>query len=257
MAGDGGIKEILWQNTDIVLTITSTRISMDKFKDLTERFAYKEEDHAVSPKISPKKVVSKTVTHKVVKKSQYKYHKSELLYQHLNPLPDLLDYSLKLVFCGFNPGVKSAEVGHRYAHRSNDFWKFIYESGIVNEKLTYEDDESMRDRFGIGFTELVMRPTKGIEEIPAVEMQKNVPRLIETINKYNPKVLCLVGRGIWDSILKFSKIKQKNFSWGLQEDQKLFKCKCFVVPSTSGLVRIPRDQKLELWKVLKTLVYDE
>ncbi len=235
---------------------------MDKFKDLTERFAYKEDDQIVkSPtkRASSRKAATKSVAtnHKVTKSTtSYKYHKSELLYKHLEPLPDLLDYNLKLVFCGFNPGIKSAEVGHRYAHRSNDFWKFIYESGIVDEILAPQEDETMRERFGIGFTELVMRPTKGIEEIPAIEMQQNVPRLIETINKYQPKVLCLVGRGIWDSIVKHSNFKQQKFTWGLQ-DQNLFQCKCFVVPSTSGLVRIPRDQKLKLWKELKSIVYEQ
>lgn len=227
---------------------------MDKYKGLTERFAYKEEDASVKSASPKKEQLGNVTSYRVTKpKAQYKYHKSELLYKHLDPLPDLLDYNLKLVFCGFNPGIKSAEVGHRYAHRSNDFWKFIYESKIVEEKLIPEEDESMRERFGIGFTELVMRPTKGIEEIPAAEMQQNVPRLVNTINDYNPKVLCLVGRGIWDSIVKFSKLKQAKFTWGLQE-QTLFKCKCFVVPSTSGLVRIPRDQKLKLWQELKTLI---
>jgi len=235
---------------------------MDNFKNLTEKFSYKEDDETLkrvtNRRISPRKVIKEVADHKVTKKTQsFKYHKSELLYKHLDPLPDLLDHNLNLVFCGFNPGIRSAEIGHRYGHRSNDFWKFIYESGIVNQRLVPEDDESMRERFKIGFTELVMRPTKGIEEIPAIEMQENVPRLINTINEYNPKVLCLVGRGIWDSILKFSKIKKHKFTWGLQADQELFNCNVFVVPSTSGLVRIPRDQKLALWKVLKTLVYDK
>ncbi|CCH44122.1 hypothetical protein BN7_3680 [Wickerhamomyces ciferrii] len=233
---------------------------MDNFKNLTEKFAYKENENTVirpvSLRTSPrKKVANSSLPHKIQKKtSSYKYHKSELLYKHLDPLPDLLDYNLKLVFCGFNPGIKSAEIGHRYGHKSNDFWKIIHEAGIVDTKLTPEDDESMPKRFRIGFTELVMRPTKNIEEIPAIEMQHNVPRLINTINTYKPKVLCLVGRGIWDSISKHTNnSKTKKFTWGLQ-DQKIFNCKCFVVPSTSGLVTIPRIKKLEYWNDLKKLV---
>ncbi|ONH66524.1 G/U mismatch-specific DNA glycosylase [Cyberlindnera fabianii] len=225
-------------------------MAIKDIKSLSERFAYKASTATSS---------IKSITHKISKPQRfrsYKYHISEVTYAHLSPLPDLLQNDLKLVFCGFNPGIKSAELGHRFAHRSNCFWPLLYQSGIVPDPLTFEDDISMPERYNIGFTELVMRPTKGVEEIPTQELKTNVPRLLDTINKYRPKVLCLVGRGIWDAIARTMKIDNKNFKWGLQE-QSVFKCKLFVVPSTSGLVRIKHEDKLETWRDLKKLIDKE
>jgi TDG/mug DNA glycosylase family protein len=50
-------------------------------------------------------------------------------------LPDYLRPGLKLVFVGFNPGERSARIGHYYAGRGNQFWNFLYESGLVPEML--------------------------------------------------------------------------------------------------------------------------
>ncbi|PKM81607.1 MAG: hypothetical protein CVU89_08930 [Firmicutes bacterium HGW-Firmicutes-14] len=38
------------------------------------------------------------------------------------PLPDIINSGLKILFIGYNPGLRSAEKGHHYAGRSNRFW---------------------------------------------------------------------------------------------------------------------------------------
>ena len=50
----------------------------------------------------------------------------------------------------------------------NQFWPIMYESGVIPEPLGYEDDRRMLE-FGIGMTDLVKRPTRGIEEIERQE----------------------------------------------------------------------------------------
>ena len=40
-------------------------------------------------------------------------------------VPDYLRVGLNLVFVGFNPSLKSAEIGHYYAGRGNQFWPFV------------------------------------------------------------------------------------------------------------------------------------
>jgi len=55
-------------------------------------------------------------------------------------LPDYLRPGLDVVFVGFNPGERSARVGHYYAGRGNQFWNFLFESGLVKERLEYKDD---------------------------------------------------------------------------------------------------------------------
>ena len=69
-----------------------------------------------------------------------------------------------MILVGANPGDRSARVGHYYAGRTNQFWPILYESGVIPEPLSYEDDRRMLE-FGIGMTDLVKMPTRGIEEI--------------------------------------------------------------------------------------------
>ena len=82
----------------------------------------------------------------------------------MRTLPDHLRKGMRLVIVGSNPGERSARVGHYYAGRGNEFWKLLYESGVIPEPLEYKDDRRIVE-FGIGLTHLVKRPTKGIDDI--------------------------------------------------------------------------------------------
>ena len=63
---------------------------------------------------------------------------------------------------GINPGLYSAYKLHYYAGPGNHFWKCLYLSGLVPEPLSPEDDDRIHD-FGIGLTNMVARPTRGVQ----------------------------------------------------------------------------------------------
>ena len=44
----------------------------------------------------------------------------------MNGLPDILADSLDVVFCGLNPGLQAAAVGHHFAGRGNRFWQVLF-----------------------------------------------------------------------------------------------------------------------------------
>ena len=92
----------------------------------------------------------------------------EPLGHSMRTLPDYLRKGMKMILVGANPGDRSARVGHYYAGRNNQFWPMMYESGVIPEPLGYEDDRRMVE-FGIGMTDLVKRPTRGVEEIERQE----------------------------------------------------------------------------------------
>jgi TDG/mug DNA glycosylase family protein len=185
----------------------------------------------------------------------------------LPQLPLLLEPGLVCVFIGFNPGIQSSLQGHSYAHRSNLFWKMIYESGCVNEPVTYHDDRSMIKRYGYGFHDLVLRPTRSIDELSRAEMLDNVPRLERTLQTYEPAIICFVGKGIWEKIYKYKtgrSLPKDRFAWGLQKNidftfiSKDCSTKLFVMPSTSGLAAgMSREHKLALWKELAIIITQE
>lgn len=182
----------------------------------------------------------------------------------LPPLQPLLEPGLVCVFIGFNPGVQSSLQGHYYAHRSNLFWKLIYESGCVGEPVTCKDDRTLMQRYRYGFHDLVLRPTRGIDDLGSAEMLENVPRLERTLKTYEPAIVCFVGKGIWEKIYRYKTgraLSKENFTWGVQKNiefkfiTKDCNTKLFVMPSTSGLAAgMRREEKLTIWKDLANII---
>src|SRR5688500_16306163 len=88
-------------------------------------------------------------------------------WEHLR-LRDRIEPGVRVLFVGINPGVRSAQTGHHFAGFSNRFWKLLWESGLVPQPLTYADDERLPE-FGYGITNLVARPTPGIDTLSPSE----------------------------------------------------------------------------------------
>ena len=74
------------------------------------------------------------------------------------PVPDYLRPGLKILFVGFNPSLRSAEVGHHYANPNNRFWTIIYRAGLTTRKYLPQEDHRLLE-LGYGFTNIVERPT--------------------------------------------------------------------------------------------------
>ena len=107
-------------------------------------------------------------------------------------LPDYLRAGLDLVFVGLNPGLYSAQVGHYFAFKANRFWSALSASGLVPEPVGPEDDVRLLD-WGIGLTDIVKRPTRGIHELARREFVHGAKILQEKIALYQPHVVCFVG----------------------------------------------------------------
>jgi TDG/mug DNA glycosylase family protein len=73
-------------------------------------------------------------------------------------LPDILKIGLRVVFCGINPGVRSAKVGHHFANRSNRFWRGLHRSGFTPREILPPDACSLLD-YGCGLTSAVEKAT--------------------------------------------------------------------------------------------------
>ena len=90
-------------------------------------------------------------------------------------LTDRVEPGVQVLFVGINPGVKSAETGHHFAGPSNRFWKLLWESRLVPEPLTYREDTRLPE-FGLGITNLVARPSPGIDTLKPSEYVDRVDR---------------------------------------------------------------------------------
>ena len=107
---------------------------------------------------------------------------------------------MRVLFVGINPGVRSAETGHHFAGYSNRFWKLLRDARLVPEPITYEDDDRLPE-FGYGITNLVARPTPGIDTLTAAEYVAGWTVLDRKIRRYAPEVVALVGVTLWRAIL--------------------------------------------------------
>lgn len=165
----------------------------------------------------------------------------------MKELPDIIDYNLKILFIGFNPGVKSAELGHHYAGQSNNFWKLLYESGLTPYKLKPEEDKLLLS-FGYGSTNIIDRSSKSASELSEQEFVEGSVKLKELLRGYKPKVACYVGLGIYKY---FS--GNKDISCGIQVSSAIEGIIDYVCSSTSGLNRIPYSEQLDCLKSLKSI----
>ena len=145
----------------------------------------------------------------------------------MHSLPDYLQPDLDLVFVGFNPGERSAAVGHYYAGRGNLFWPLLYEARLVPEALTYAEDYRIME-FGIGLTDLVKRPSRSSADLSRAEARAGAVTLAGKLMTYAPRVVCFNGKGVyaWYSGRPTVALGPQNETIG--------QASVFVVPSTSG-----------------------
>ena len=105
-----------------------------------------------------------------------------------------------MLFVGINPGVRSAETGHHFAGYSNRFWKLLVESGLVPEPITYEDDGRLPE-WGLGITNLIARPSPGIDDLRPEEYIAGWQVVQRKIARHRPEVVALVGVTLYRAIL--------------------------------------------------------
>ncbi len=162
-------------------------------------------------------------------------------------LPDYLRPGLDVVFVGINPGLASAAAGHHYAGRSNLFWPLLHEAGFVPAPVTCEDDRRMPE-YGIGLTNLVDRPSRGIDDLSRAEMRAGVARLRQKLLRCRPRVVCFNGKAIAEAFLGH------RCTLGLQPE-RIDGALVYVMPSTSArTASYQRRDKLRFFRELRRIV---
>jgi len=107
-------------------------------------------------------------------------------------LPDRIRPGVRILFVGINPGLRSAAVGHHFAGFSNRFWKLLWDARLVPRPLSYLDDVHLPD-WGIGLTNIIARPSRGIDALDAAEYVAGVRRLTRVIRRYRPSIVAFLG----------------------------------------------------------------
>lgn len=145
-------------------------------------------------------------------------------------LPDRVRPPVRVLFVGINPGIRSALTGHHFAGYSNRFWKLLHESGLVPEPIGFEDDARLPG-WGFGITNLVPRPTPGIDTLGPEEYVAGLRALRRKVRRWKPQVVALVGVTLYRAI--YGKQAAAPFSIGRQAE-RFEGATLFVLPNPSG-----------------------
>jgi double-stranded uracil-DNA glycosylase len=152
------------------------------------------------------------------------------------PLRDRIKPGVRVLFVGINPGVRSAETGHHFAGYSNRFWKLLFDSRLVPEPITCEDDDRLPE-FGYGITNIVPRPSPGMTDLRPDEYQRGARVLREKVETFKPKVLALVGVTVYRALMLSLGDKEaatRPVKLGLQKPHPSLPASIFVLPNPSG-----------------------
>ena len=115
-------------------------------------------------------------------------------------LQDHIRRGLRVLFVGINPGVRSAITGHHFAGYSNRFWKLLADSRLAPNGVTYQDDHRLPE-WNLGITNLIARPSPGIDDLRPAEYMEGLSVLDAKIRRYRPEVVALVGVTLYRAIL--------------------------------------------------------
>ncbi|KAH8600656.1 uracil-DNA glycosylase-like protein [Bisporella sp. PMI_857] len=190
-------------------------------------------------------------------------------YAHLPALPDTITPNLLCLFVGLNPGIQTATLGHPYAHPTNLYWRLLHFSGLTPlRQLAPAEYVTLPKQYSLGNTNIVGRATRDGAQLSKEEMVTGAGVLDEKIRKWQPEVVCLVGKGIWEAVWKWKygkTLKRHEFKYGFQDTSENMGRKkgfgktgsdwggarVFVATSTSGLAAsLSLTEKEEIWKQL-------
>ncbi|MBI1813566.1 MAG: methyltransferase domain-containing protein [Deltaproteobacteria bacterium] len=138
-------------------------------------------------------------------------------------LPDFVRPRLRLLVCGLNPSLYSAERGIPFARPGNRFWPAMRAARLI----VHERDPLDALRRGIGMTDLVKRATVSASEIGRAEYRAGVVRIESLVRIYRPRALCFVGLDGWRAAV------DRNAQSGWLRGG-FGGCPAYLMPSTSG-----------------------
>src|SRR3989441_11419669 len=94
----------------------------------------------------------------------FKPSKAQLVEAKGKTVPDVIAPHLRVLFCGINPGLYTAAVGHHFARPGNRFWPSLHKSGFTDRLLSpFEERELLKS--GLGITNIVAHATASASEL--------------------------------------------------------------------------------------------
>jgi TDG/mug DNA glycosylase family protein len=154
--------------------------------------------------------------------------KEEILAAEGKTVADVIARDLKVLFCGINPGLYTAAVGHHFARPGNRFWPALHAGGFTH-RLLHASEERELLKSGYGITNVVERATATAAELSPEEFVEGGRRLEARVRRYRPKFLAVLGISAYRAA--FARPKA-----GLgRQDETIGDAAVWILPNPSGL----------------------
>jgi TDG/mug DNA glycosylase family protein len=139
-------------------------------------------------------------------------------------LPDFVGPGMRILVCGLNPSLVSADAGFGYAGATNRFWSVAVAAGVVTRS---RDPLAALADDGAGMTDLVKRATPNADGLTADEYRAGAERVRRLVAWLEPGVVLFVGLAGWRAAV------DRRAQPGLQP-ASFGGVPAYVMPSTSG-----------------------
>jgi TDG/mug DNA glycosylase family protein len=152
-----------------------------------------------------------------------------------------------VVFCGINPGRRSAAAGAHFANPRNDFWRLLCDAGFTPRLYAPEEQHDLPS-FGYGLTNAAYRTTRGSGDLRRGDFAGAAERLERLAAALRPAWIAFVGKEAYRGAFG------ERPELGVQE-RRLGETRLFVLPSTSPAnATVPYAESLRSFTALRELI---
>ena len=143
-------------------------------------------------------------------------------------LPDVIAPNLCVLFCGINPGLYTAAVGHHFARPGNRFWPALHKSGFTDRLLSpFEERELLKS--GIGISNVVPNATASAAELSKKDFEVGGRLLAAKIKRFTPRIVAVLGVGAYRQAFARPRAQVG------EQSERMHSARVWVLPNPSGL----------------------
>lgn len=140
-------------------------------------------------------------------------------------LADTVGPGMRLLVCGLNPSIVSADAGVGFARPGNRFWPAAIAAGAASRP---RDPLHALRQHGTGMTDIVKRATVAAAAIDAAEYRAGMARVERLCTWLRPRAVCFVGLTGW-------RVAVDRWAIAGAQPRRFGGVPAYVMPSTSGL----------------------
>ncbi len=180
----------------------------------------------------------------------WKPSREELAAAVTRTVADVIAPGLKVLFCGINPGLYTAAIGHHFGRPGNRFWPVLHDAGFTPRLFKPWDERELLP-LGYGITNVVSRTTATAAELSADEIVAGGRALAARVETFAPRVLAVLGIGAYRTAfgVPTASVGPQATRCGTTE--------VWVLPNPSGLnANYQRDALTALFRQLREAVAD-